>query len=155
METSTIKGVVERITFQSPETGYTVLRFKASRHNDLVTVVGMLMDVVVGTNLEINGVWKVDRKYGQQFEAHTWQEVMPATVYGIEKYLGSGLIKGIGPKYAKKIVAKFGADTLDIIEENIERLGEVEGIGKKRIQQIKFSWVRQREIKWYFCSLMM
>ena len=72
---------------------------------------------------------------------------MPATVYGIEKYLGSGLIKGIGPKYAKKIVAKFGADTLDIIEENIERLGEVEGIGKKRIQQIKFSWVRQREIK--------
>ena len=147
METSTIKGIVERITFQSPETGYTVLRFKASRHNDLVTVVGMLMDVVVGTNLEINGVWKVDRKYGQQFEAHTWQEVMPATVYGIEKYLGSGLIKGIGPKYAKKIVAKFGADTLDIIEENIERLGEVEGIGKKRIQQIKFSWVRQREIK--------
>jgi exodeoxyribonuclease V alpha subunit len=147
VETSTIKGVVERITFQSPETGYTVLRFKASRHNDLVTVVGMLMDVVVGTNLEINGVWKVDRKYGQQFEAHTWQEVMPATVYGIEKYLGSGLIKGIGPKYAKKIVAKFGADTLDIIEENIERLGEVEGIGKKRIQQIKFSWVRQREIK--------
>ena len=147
METSTIKGVVERITFQSPETGYTVLRFKASRHNDLVTVVGMLMDVVVGTNLEINGVWKVDRKYGQQFEAHTWQEVMPATVYGIEKYLGGGLIKGIGPKYAKKIVAKFGADTLDIIEENIERLGEVEGIGKKRIQQIKFSWVRQREIK--------
>lgn len=147
METSTIKGVVERITFQSPETGYTVLRFKVSRHNDLVTVVGMLMDVVVGTNLEINGVWKVDRKYGQQFEAHTWQEVMPATVYGIEKYLGSGLIKGIGPKYAKKIVAKFGADTLDIIEENIERLGEVEGIGKKRIQQIKFSWVRQREIK--------
>ena len=147
MEKSTIKGVVERITFQSPETGYTVLRFKASRHNDLVTVVGMLMDVVVGTNLEINGVWKVDRKYGQQFEAHTWQEVMPATVYGIEKYLGSGLIKGIGPKYAKKIVAKFGADTLDIIEENIERLGEVEGIGKKRIQQIKFSWVRQREIK--------
>ena len=147
METSTIKGVVERITFQSPETGYTVLRFKASRHNDLVTVVGMLMDVVVGTNLEINGVWKVDRKYGQQFEAHTWQEVMPATVYGIEKYLGSGLIKGIGPKYAKKIVAKFGADTLDIIEENIERLGEVEGIGKKRIQQIKLSWVRQREIK--------
>lgn len=147
METSTIKGVVERITFQSPETGYTVLRFKASRHNDLVTVVGMLMDVVVGTNLEINGVWKVDKKYGQQFEAHTWQEVMPATVYGIEKYLGSGLIKGIGPKYAKKIVAKFGADTLDIIEENIERLGEVEGIGKKRIQQIKFSWVRQREIK--------
>lgn len=147
METSTIKGVVERITFQSPETGYTVLRFKAFRHNDLVTVVGMLMDVVVGTNLEINGVWKVDRKYGQQFEAHTWQEVMPATVYGIEKYLGSGLIKGIGPKYAKKIVAKFGADTLDIIEENIERLGEVEGIGKKRIQQIKFSWVRQREIK--------
>lgn len=147
METSTIKGVVERITFQSPETGYTVLRFKASRHNDLVTVVGILMDVVVGTNLEINGVWKVDRKYGQQFEAHTWQEVMPATVYGIEKYLGSGLIKGIGPKYARKIVAKFGADTLDIIEENIERLGEVEGIGKKRIQQIKFSWVRQREIK--------
>lgn len=147
MEKSTIKGVVERITFQSPETGYTVLRFKASRHNDLVTVVGMLMDVVVGTNLEINGVWKVDKKYGQQFEAHTWQEVMPATVYGIEKYLGSGLIKGIGPKYAKKIVAKFGADTLDIIEENIERLGEVEGIGKKRIQQIKFSWVRQREIK--------
>lgn len=105
------------------------------------------MDVVVGTNLEINGIWKVDKKYGQQFEAHTWQEVMPATVYGIEKYLGSGLIKGIGPKYAKKIVAKFGADTLEIIEENIERLGEVEGIGKKRIQQIKFSWVRQREIK--------
>ena len=89
----------------------------------------------------------MDKRYGNQFVAETWEEVMPATVYGIEKYLGSGLVKGIGPKFAHLIVEKFGTDTIEIIEDNIERLYEVAGIGKKRVEKIKESWEKQKDIK--------
>lgn len=92
-------------------------------------------------------IGKVDKKYGSQFVAESWEEVMPATIYGIEKYLGSGLVKGIGPKFAKLIVTKFGLETIDVIESNIERLYEVPGIGKKRVEKIGESWEKQKEIK--------
>lgn len=120
-----IRCVVERITYQSPETGYSVLKCAVKNYNDLVTVVGNLVDANVGSVLLIDGNWKVDAKYGRQFLAESWEETMPATVFGIEKYLGSGLIKGVGPKFAKKIVQQFGTDTLEIIETDVQRLLEV------------------------------
>ena len=142
-----IRCVVERITYQNPENGYTVLKCAVKNYNDLVTVVGNLVDVNVGSVLLIDGNWKVDAKYGRQFLAESWEETMPATVFGIEKYLGSGLIKGVGPKFAKKIVQQFGTDTLEIIETDVKRLLEVPGIGKKRVDKIAESWERQKEIK--------
>ena len=102
-----MRCVVERITYQNPENGYSVLKVRAKGHDDLVTVVGNLLDANVGSVLLVDGEWKVDSKYGRQFAARQWQETLPATVYGMEKYLGSGLIKGVGPKFAKKIVQKY------------------------------------------------
>lgn len=142
-----LRGVVERITYQNPDNGYTVLKCAVKNYTDLVTVVGNLLDVNVGSVLLIDGNWKVDSKYGKQFLAETWEETLPATVFGIEKYLGSGLIKGVGPKFARRIVEKFGTDTIEVIEVEISRLREVEGIGEKRIRQIHESWERQKEIK--------
>ena len=142
-----IRGVVERITYQNPKNGYTVLKCAVKSYKELVTVIGSLLDVNVGSVLLIYGNWKVDSRYGRQFAAESWEETLPATVFGIEKYLGSGLIKGVGPKYAKKIVAQFGIETLEVIETDISRLQEVDGIGKKRIQMIRDSWERQKEIK--------
>ena len=142
-----IRGVVERITYQNPENGYTVLKCAVKSYKELVTVIGSLLDVNVGSVLLIYGNWKVDSRYGRQFAAESWEETLPATVFGIEKYLGSGLIKGVGPKYAKKIVAQFGTETLEVIETDISRLQEVDGIGKKRIKMIRDSWKRQKEIK--------
>ncbi len=139
--------VVEHITFQSPETGYSVLRVSVQGHTDFITVVGNLADAVVGAVLMIEGNWINHPKYGTQFSAVKWQETTPATAYGIEKYLGSGLIKGVGKAYAKRIVQKFGTDTIRVIEEDPQRLAEVEGIGEKRIQKIAESWKRQKEIK--------
>ena len=145
--TMKLRGVVERITYQNSENGYTVLKCAVKNYNDLVTVIGNLLDVNVGSVLLIDGNWKVDSKYGRQFVAESWEETLPATVFGIEKYLGSGLIKGVGPKFAKRIVGLFGTDTMDVIECDISRLKEVEGIGEKRIRQIHESWERQKEIK--------
>ncbi len=142
-----IRCVVERITYQNPENGYSVLKVHVKGYDDLVTVVGNLLDANVGSVLLIDGDWKVDGKYGRQFLAGKWEETLPATVYGMEKYLGSGLIRGVGPKYAKKIVQKFGADTFDVIEEKIELLQEIPGIGGKRIRMIEESWARQKEVK--------
>lgn len=139
--------VVERITYQNPENGYSVLKVKVKGYNDLLTLVGNLLEVPVGSVLSCDGEWKVDKRYGSQFAAHTWEEVMPATVYGIEKYLGSGLVKGIGPKFAKLIVKQFGLDTIEVIENDIERLHEVPGIGKKRVEKIYESWEKQKDIK--------
>ena len=116
-------------------------------HADLVPVVGNLLDVNVGSVLLAEGNWKVDAKYGRQFLAERWEETMPATIYGIEKYLGSGLIKGVGPKFAKKIVQQFGTDTISVIEDDADRLIEVEGIGRKRVQMIRESWEKQKEVK--------
>ena len=140
-----LRCVVERITFQSD--GYSVLKCAARGFNDLVTVVGMMPDTHVGSVLSLGGYWKIDSKYGRQFSVVEFEETLPATVYGIEKYLGSGLIRGIGPKYAREIVRQFGADTLDVIEEAPLRLLEVPGIGYKRVESIRKSWTDQKEIK--------
>ncbi len=142
-----IRCIVERITYQNPENGYSVLKVNVKGYDDLVTVVGSLLDANVGSVLLIDGEWKLDTKYGRQFVAEKWEETMPATIYGIEKYLGSGLIKGIGPKFAKKIVQKYETDTISVIEDNPDILIEVEGIGIKRVQMIKESWERQKEVK--------
>ena len=142
-----IRCIVERITYKNPENGYTILKVRVKGYDDLVTVVGNLLDANVGSVLLIDGEWKVDSRFGRQFMAHKWEETLPATVYGMEKYLGSGLIKGVGPKYAQKIVQKFGADTFTVIEENIDLLIEIPGIGNKRIRMISESWARQKEVK--------
>lgn len=142
-----IRCVVERITYQNPDTGYSVLKVAVKGYNDLVTVVGNLLDVNIGSVLLIEGDWRVDAKYGKQFNAEKWEETLPATIYGIEKYLGSGLIKGVGPHFAKRIVSMFGTDTITVIEDTPEKLLDVPGIGKKRVAKIKESWEKQKEIK--------
>ncbi len=143
----TIRCVVERITYQNPENGYSVLKCRVKGYSDLVPVVGNLLDANVGSVLLAEGDWKVDARYGRQFLVKSWQETLPATAYGMEKYLGSGLIRGVGPKFARRIVQKFGADTFSVIEDHAELLIEVEGIGKKRVQMIADSWEKQKEIR--------
>ncbi len=140
-----LRCVVERITFQSE--GYSVLKCRAKGYSDLVTIVGMMPDAHVGSVLTLGGWWKIDAKYGRQFQVLTFEETLPATVYGMEKYLGSGLIKGIGPKYARLIVRQFGENTLEVIETDPDRLLEVPGIGNKRVESIRKSWLEQKEIK--------
>lgn len=142
-----ISGVVERITFVNEDNGFSVIKIKSKGFYDLVTVVGNLASVNVGSALKLKGQWKMDSKYGRQFNAFDYREVVPATIAGIEKYLGSGLIKGIGPKYAKRIVRYFKEDTLRVIEEEPDKLINVEGIGKKRLEMIKKAWQEQKEIK--------
>ena len=142
-----LRCVVERITYQNADNGYTVLKCAVKNAQDLVTVVGIMPDTHVGSVLALEGVWKVDAKYGRQFSVEKFEETLPATVYGIEKYLGSGLIKGVGPKFARRIVEKFGKDTLDVIEENPDALIEVGGIGRVRVERIRKSWEEQKEIK--------
>lgn len=142
-----LRCVVERITYQNETNGYTVIKCRAKNYQDLVTVVGAMPDVHVGSVLSLTGQWKVDAKYGRQFAMETFEETLPATVYGMEKYLGSGLIKGIGSKYARKIVGQFGADTLNVIEDQPDRLLEIPGIGRARVESIKKSWLEQVEIK--------
>ena len=143
----TIRCTVERITYQNPENGYSVLRVSSPDFREVVTVVGNLAGVAVGSVLLLEGDWKVDSKYGSQFSAERWEETVPATVHGIEKYLGSGLIHGVGPAFAKRIVAEFGLDTISVIENDPDRLEAVEGIGHLRAERIRESWEQQKEIK--------
>ena len=142
-----LRCVVERITFRSESNGYSVIKTRVKGYSDLIAVVGSLVDVHIGSVLLVTGDWKVDSKFGRQFVATEWEETLPATVYGIQKYLGSGLIKGIGPKFARKIVEQFGDQTLDIIETEPSRLLEVPGIGDRRVTLIASGWVAQKEIK--------
>ena len=142
-----LRCVVEHITYQNEKNGWSVMKVKVKGYDNLVTLTGSLLDVPVGSVLLVDGDWRVDPKYGQQFVAQSWTEVMPATLYGIEKYLGSGLVKGIGPAYAKAIVSRFGLETIDVIENDIERLLEVPRLGKKRMEKIRDSWEKQKDIK--------
>lgn len=142
-----LRCVVEHITYQNQENGWSVMKVKVKGYDNLVTLTGSLLDVPVGSVLLVDGDWRVDPRYGQQFVAQSWTEVMPATIYGIEKYLGSGLIKGIGPVYAKAIVNRFGLETIDVIENDIERLLEVPRLGRKRMEKIRESWEKQKDIK--------
>lgn len=143
-----LEAVLERVTYANEETGYTVARVATGRSaTDLVTVVGSLPGVQPGESLRLVGRWSSHPRYGRQFEVHSYTTVLPATVQGIERYLGSGLIKGIGPKTAARIVATFGVDTLRIIEQEPARLREVHGLGEKRTAAIGAAWQEQQAIK--------
>lgn len=142
-----MQGVVERLTYHSEESGYTVARLKAPRTSELITIVGNFAEIQPGQTLHLEGSWREHPKYGQQFQVTRYRETKPATLTGIEKYLGSGLIKGVGPATAKRIVAHFGLETLEVIEHKIERLAEVPGIAKKRVSLIQAAWAAQKAIK--------
>ena len=142
-----LRCVVERVTYQNETNGYSVIKCRAKGYADLITVVGSMPEVHVGSVLTLSGEWTVNPKFGRQFTVSGFEETLPATVYGIEKYLGSGLVKGIGPKFAARIVCAFGAETLNVIEEDPDALLRVPGIGKLRVERIKKSWDEQKEIK--------
>jgi exodeoxyribonuclease V alpha subunit len=140
-------GTVERITYYNEENGYTVAQLTPEGREYTVTVVGALLDVSPGESLRLHGQWASHARYGRQFQVERYDTVLPATVAGIEKYLGSGLIKGIGPVMARRIVRRFKLDTLRIIEEEPQRLREVLGIGQKRVGLIECAWEEQKAIK--------
>jgi exodeoxyribonuclease V alpha subunit len=142
-----LSGQIERITYTNEENGYTIARVKIYGQRDLVTVVGFLMSPTPGEILNMRGEWINHPKFGEQFKVVDYKTTVPATVFGIQKYLGSGLIKGLGPVIAGRIVKKFGEKTLDVIENDIEKLVMVEGIGKKRIAMIQNAWDEQKEIR--------
>jgi exodeoxyribonuclease V alpha subunit len=142
-----LQGQIERITYTNDENGFTIAKVKVYGRRDLVTVVGTLLAPMPGEILKMQGEWASHPKYGEQFRVVHYKSLVPASIYVIEKYLGSGLIKGIGPVMAKRIVKTFGKETLDVIEQEIEKLAEVEGIGKKRIEMIRKAWADQKEIR--------
>ncbi|MFD7547472.1 ATP-dependent RecD-like DNA helicase [Streptomyces sp. NPDC059816] len=143
-----VEGVLERITYANEETGYTVARVDTGRGAaDLLTVVGALLGAQVGESLLMRGRWGSHPQYGKQFHVDDYSTVLPATVQGIRRYLGSGLVKGIGPVFADRITQHFGVDTLTIIEEEPKRLIEVPGLGPKRTKKIAAAWEEQKAIK--------
>lgn len=143
-----VEGVLERITYANEETGYTVARVDTGRGgNDLLTVVGALLGAQPGESLRLHGRWGSHPQYGRQFVVENYTTVLPATVQGIQRYLGSGLIKGIGPRFAERIVERFGVDTLEVIEHEPGRLIEVPGLGPKRTKKIAAAWEEQKSIK--------
>ncbi|HWD19410.1 MAG TPA: ATP-dependent RecD-like DNA helicase [Verrucomicrobiae bacterium] len=142
-----ISGLVERVTFHNEENGFAVLKVKAKGHRDLITVVGALPAVSAGEWLTAQGRWMQDREFGPQFKAELLKSTAPTTREGIEKYLGSGMVKGIGPIYAKKLVDKFGEQIFEVIEQRSGELQNVEGIGPKRRQIIKAAWAEQKVIR--------
>lgn len=141
-----LTGLLERITHHNDETGYTVAKIQVRGRKDLITVIGHMMTPKPGEILELKGGWVTHPKYGEQFRFSEYRTKTPATVQGIRKYLGSGLVKGIGPKMAERIVSRFGAETLEVIENRIESLAQVPGIGQKRIALIHQAWEDQKEI---------
>jgi exodeoxyribonuclease V alpha subunit len=142
-EPSTLQGTLSRITYQHPETHYTVARIEIDGASS-ITAVGVIFPVSEGEEIKVTGGWKTHRRYGLQFQVDHWEKVDPATIEGIEKYLGSGLIKGIGPIYAKRLVSVFGLDTLRVLSEEPLRILEVDGIGELRARRIMSAWQEQR-----------
>lgn len=142
-----LSGQIERITFTNEETGFTIARVKIAGRHEPVTVVGTLMAPMPGEILEMHGEWSNHPRFGIQFKVSDYKTRVPATVFGIRKYLGSGMIKGLGPVMAGRIVDKFGKKTLDVIDNQIQRLAEVAGIGEKRIAMITQAWAAQSEIR--------
>jgi exodeoxyribonuclease V alpha subunit len=142
-----IKGQIERITYINEENGYVIAKLKTEGSTGLVTIVGTMPGLNPGEVLKLKGEWQTHPKYGQQFKFSSHESIIPATVRGIERYLSSGMIKGIGPVMAKRLVTNFGVKTLDVIENDIEKLKEVEGIGEKRVEMICHAWKAQKEIR--------
>eukprot|EP00808_Paulinella_micropora_P032073 g49770.t1 len=151
---SLLEGVVERVTYSNAENGYSVIRlrpnereFRGANRDGLVTVVGHMPDLCAGESVRLHGVWKQHKQHGQQLEVTQVEQLAPSTMDGLRRYLGSGLIKGVGPGIAKKIVGHFGMDTLHVLDERPESLVEVYGIGNATATLIAHGWVEQREIK--------
>ena len=142
-----LNGVLEHITYSNQDTGYTVARVATERGGDPVTVVGPLLGAQAGEHLHLEGRWRNHPMYGRQFEVRSYRAVLPATVQGIRRYLGSGLIRGIGPKMAERIVDQFGVDTLRVLEEDPGRLRSVPGLGPMRTAMIEQAWEEQKAIK--------
>ncbi|NGO76657.1 ATP-dependent RecD-like DNA helicase [Streptomyces sp. YC504] len=143
-----LEGVLERITYANEENGYTVARVDTGRGGgDLLTVVGSLLGAQVGESLRMEGRWGSHAQYGKQFTVENYTTLLPATIQGIRRYLGSGLVKGIGPVFADRITEHFGLDTLRVIEEEPKRLIEVPGLGPKRTKKIADAWEEQKAIK--------
>ena len=140
------EGTIEQIVFYSPDTGYTVCRFLLEDGQSL-TVVGIFPPLSPGEVLKIKGKWEINPKFGQQFRVESFTPVLPSSVKGIEKFLSSGLIKGIGPVLARRIIKKFGAKTLNILSEKPEKLKEVEGVGKSKLEEIKKAWAENQDIR--------
>ncbi|WP_055071464.1 ATP-dependent RecD-like DNA helicase [Clostridium massiliamazoniense] len=140
-----LSGIVESIVFKSDDTGYTVMKFR--ENNNVYTAVGTVPQVKEGQNLKLSGEWIVHKQFGKQFKIESLEEILPTSIEGIKKYLSSGIIHGIGPVTAKKIVEKFGEKTLEILDNEIDRLKEVEGIGKKKLEIIIESYREQSELK--------
>src|SRR5487761_594973 len=142
-----LAGLVERVTYHNAENGFCVLRASARGHRDVVTVVGHAATISAGEWITASGEWVNDRTHGQQFKARFMRTSAPTTIEGIEKYLGSGMIRGIGPVYAKKLVRAFGEAVFEIIEQEPGRLREVTGIGPKRAERIIAGWAEQKVIR--------
>jgi exodeoxyribonuclease V alpha subunit len=142
-----LSGTIERVTFHNPDTGFVVLRVQATGRRGLVTVVGQLPSAVAGEYIDATGDWRQDRDHGLQFKADELRTTPPHTIEGIEKYLGSGLVKGIGPHYARRIVEVFGERTLEVIDASPSFLREIKGIGPSRLQQIRESWREQKSVR--------
>jgi hypothetical protein len=142
-----LSGLIERVTFFNEENGFAVLKVKAKGHRDQITVVGSLPSVSAGEWLTAEGRWVQDREFGLQFRADLLNSTAPTTKEGIEKYLGSGMVKGIGPVYAKKLVDRFGEQIFDVIETQSAKLEELDGIGPKRRKRIKDAWAEQKVIR--------
>jgi exodeoxyribonuclease V alpha subunit len=142
-----LQGAVERVTYYNDENGYSVVRLDVEGHADLVTVVGNLPEVQPGESLRLEGRWTTHPQYGRQFKAEWCEQVLPATVEGIKAYLGSGMIKGVGPVTAKRIVQRFGVDTLQVLDDEPERLREALGVGPKRAASVARAWEEQKHIR--------
>ncbi len=146
-QTETLSGRIERISFHNPETGFAVLRVQQEGKRALATVVGQLASVSAGEEIKAWGRWQQSRDHGLQFQARNIQTAPPQSVEGVERFLGGGLIKGIGPSFAARLVAKFGVEVLEVIDKYSARLEEVEGVGPKRRKQIKESWDRHKALR--------
>ena len=141
-----IEGTIESIVYFSPDTGYHICRF-VSEGEEFMTIVGTFPPLTPGEVLKVKGTWELNPKFGKQFRVENFIPVLPSSVKGIEKFLASGLIKGIGPVLAKRIVGMFGKETIDILTDNPGRLSRVEGVGSVKLKEIKRSWAEHEDIR--------
>ena len=146
-EREALSGIIQRVTFHNPDSGFAVLRLQVRGHRELVTVIGSAPSVAVGETLHASGHWEKSREHGMQFRARLLEITQPSSIDGIERYLGSGMIRGIGPTYARRLVKAFGDSVFDVIETSPERLREVPGIGPKRVERITSGWAEQKTIR--------
>ena len=153
-EIESLQGIVDRVIYQNQENGFAVFIVQINAKNS-VTVKGSVPTITAGEQVLVRGVWNMHQKFGKQFDAHSCDKQAPTSILGLKKYLGSGLIKGIGPVYGDKLVAAFGEKVLEIIDKNPERLMSVPGIGAKRVEKIIAAWKDQKRFptSWFFYKI--